>query len=334
MTDNTPKGHKAHSTTETYLAVSPLLIRPWSEGRFSVYLRQDDHLVLYANRGEAFTPQLRERLFNMGVKEVYVPSWQKEEYEGYLEENLGMLLEDESIPMAERSGAMYAASMALVRDVFDQKLPKPLGQKGYERIRDLVRGGMKFFGNQNALKQMAKLISHDYEIYSHSVNVMVLTSFLLLTMEDQDQEKTARCAVGAMLHDFGKSRIPRTILDKRPDTLSAADQEALRSHPNLGVGMCAAAPLSPEAIHCILFHHEREDGSGYPSGLTGMDIPGYVKALSVCDVYDNLTSGAWSRQARTPFEALQYLEGRRGEFDTEMLKRLILVLANADILKK
>ncbi|MGE4296650.1 MAG: HD-GYP domain-containing protein [Desulfovibrionaceae bacterium] len=319
------------STTLSFTPVSPLLIRPWSKGRFSVFLRQGDRFVLYSSQGEAFTPELRTKLFERGIKEVYILAGEMQAYEGYLEENLGILLGDESIPLNERSGALYEASLSVVKDVFTQKLPKPLTKKGFERVRRLVEAGIQFLGTKESLKHMARLISQDYDIFHHSVNVMVLTTFLLQAEEDMDAARLINCGIGAILHDIGKARMPKKLLDKRPETLSREETDLLRTHPNLGIALSADVPLAGEIIHCILFHHENEDGSGYPSGLKGPEIPRYVKALSVCNLYDNLTTATEYRQAKAPFEALQQIKARQHVFEPEMIKRLILVLANAEI---
>jgi HD-GYP domain-containing protein (c-di-GMP phosphodiesterase class II) len=317
---------------QQYFAVSPLLIRPWENGRFAVYLKQDGRYVLYTRQDEAFTERHRSKLFHMGVKDVYVPAGQKEDYESYLSENLGKLLEDDAIPVQERSGVLYEASVSVVRDLFEEKLPEPLTDKQFDKIQKLVKASTRFFNTSSALKSMARLIAHDYEIYNHSVNTLVFTSFLLQTFKDKvDAELLVRCGVGAILHDFGKAKVPKAVLDKRPDARSTREAELVRSHPSLGVGMCATVTMAQETLHCILFHHEQEDGKGYPSGLQGREIPFYVKALSVANAYDNLTTHRPGSPRRSPFEALNAMKARQGAYDPEMIKRLVLVLADAEI---
>lgn len=326
-----PATETDNGASAQFFGVSPLLIRPTASGQFAIYLRQDENLVLYARKDEAFTARHRTRLFDMGIKEVFVRMDQKLAYEGYLEENLAPLLADEDIPLPNRAAAFYEASVGVVKDLFGAKLPEPLKPDSLEKLQNLVRTVTKFFASDDALKHIARLIAHDYELYNHSINVMVLTHYMLQSFEKADHELMVKCALGALLHDFGKTRVPKAVLDRRLDTLSAKELSTYQTHPAVGVGMCTAVPLEQEVLHCILFHHEREDGSGYPSGLRGQDIPFYVKCLAVCDAYDNYTNNSAYGPARTPFEAIQLMRSKGGEFDKEVLKNLVLILANADI---
>lgn len=311
--------------------VSPLLIRPWRSGLFSVYLKQDDRFVLYARQGEAFSAKHRQRLFEMGLTQVYVLKEQQNDYESYLGANLGDLLGDEDIPLRERAGALRAASGSVIQKVFDHKLPRTMEQERLKQLQRLVAAGVRFFQTPEAMLQLSKLVSHDYQLYAHGLNCMVLTVAMLQTYEGVEDELMIGAGVGAVLHDYGKSRIPKTILNRPLESLSLDEWNRLKSHPNLGASLCAAAPLTPEIVHCILFHHEQENGKGYPSSITGESIPFYVKVLSVANLYDNLTTSNRLGKAVAPFQALKIMREREGQFDMDAFRRLVMVLADAKI---
>ena len=110
---------------------------------------------------------------------------------------------------------------------------------------------------------------------------------------------------GAYLHDIGKLVIPDAILLK-PGKLTPEEWEVMKSHAYEGYGIARSIPtLTAGAIDVIRHHHERWDGTGYPDGLAGADIPLPARIFAVCDVYDALTSDrpykkAWSvAEART-----------------------------------
>lgn len=88
---------------KSYVPVKTMSLRPWGKGRFSFYVRKGGGLVLYATRGAAFTADQLARLRAMGVATVYIHKGEQRHYDNYLRENLGELLLDESIPLAERS---------------------------------------------------------------------------------------------------------------------------------------------------------------------------------------------------------------------------------------
>lgn len=323
---------KKFEREELYLAVSPMLIRPWDSGRFSVFLRQDGNFVLYTNRGQAFTEEHRERLHQLNPSAVYIPKGDRYDYEYYLRENLDSILEDERVPMDVRSRAWFQASASLVQSVFEEKLPRSLKRHKLTQIRGLVRDSLQFFNDSGSLPSVFKLVSRGYKTYNHSLATMVLTSLLLHDHEETDEELLVKVGIGAILHDMGKSKLPKEVLERPPSKMSGVEQELYRSHPSLGVGLCINLPLSLEAHHCILFHHERENGKGYPSGLNGDNMPHYLKALILANAYDQLTRAAPWRPAYKPFDALQRIERRMEQFSPELFKKLIKVLSAADVI--
>lgn len=311
--------------------VSPYMILPSKSGRFSLFLKQDDNLVLYAEKGERFTEAHKQRLGAMGVEHLYVRTDEQTDYVAYVRDNLLDILENESIPVRERGRAWNDATQALAREVFDRGLPKPLNGVRFQKIRSLIKSSLRFLAREDALREIARFISEGREIYHHGIGVMVFTTSMLGTFVKDDADLMVAAGMGAMLHDIGKLELPRHLFSRPLDELSPEDQALVRSHPALGVGVCSALPLPQQTLQCILFHHEREDGSGYPSGAQGELMPAYVKVLALCNEYDNLTRGTEYRKPFTPFEALTHIKARRNQFDLDMLKRLIVVLSKADL---
>ena len=117
-----------------------------------------------------------------------------------------------------------------------------------------------------------------------------------------------------------------------PETMDPVSLQLYNTHPNLGVGLCVDLPMSVESFHCILFHHEFDNGLGYPSGVTAESIPAYVKVLRICNAYDDLTRTKEWRRAETPFRALERLKNRVNFYHEDYIKRLILILAGAEVL--
>jgi HD-GYP domain-containing protein (c-di-GMP phosphodiesterase class II) len=316
-----------------FSAVSPMLLRPWSQGSFAVYLRQGDQYVLYTNKGGAYTEAHRQKLAEMDVDMVYVPKDQMKHYEHYLVENLGDILTDESIPLSVRGQAWFEASLASARSVFEEKLPAKLFKTRFKQVRRLVHDSVAFFDSPGALSSVTRLVSRGYKGYHHSVGTMVLNFFVLRGFGELEQEGLIQASLGAMLHDVGKVDLPEEVLAKKPENRSRAEEEIFRTHPSRGVGMCIGLPLDPVAQHCILFHHEQEDGHGFPAGLESESIPLPVKTLSVCNVYDAMTRPAAWRPAYSPYEALQKMGARKKAFHAKALRRLIMLLSKAEIIE-
>ncbi|MBK7949001.1 MAG: CHASE2 domain-containing protein [Deltaproteobacteria bacterium] len=133
--------------------------------------------------------------------------------------------------------------------------------------------------------------------------------------------------LGALLHDVGKIGIRDAILNK-PDRLLPAERREMERHPEIGAGIVApVVGLEPTTLHCILHHHECWDGSGYPKGLAGRDIPLAARIVSIVDVWDALST---SRPYKPAFaqEAVRDLlrKGAGTQFDPELVELFFEIL--------
>jgi len=321
---------RVKSPAERYFTVSPLLLVPRTKAGFKVFLKNESGYVLYANGADGFTEEHQRRLFNNGVKEVHILGQERTDYVNYVEQNLGQVLNDDRFALRDRSEILYNVSITALEEAFEQKLPSALGPKQHQRIIGLVRTCIGFLGKNGSLENLAKLIHHDYNTYSHCMNVFLLSTATLQT-HGLDEEKLQRWGAGSILHDLGKTRIPRNIL-RKPGKLDPEEREIIETHPVQGAALCARLSLSQEALNTILFHHEKMDGSGYPSGMNGPDIPFPVRVVTVADIYDALTTDRPYAKKRTPFEALTLMREEMGDqLDMEAFKRLVQVLSGARI---
>jgi len=126
---------------------------------------------------------------------------------------------------------------------------------------------------------------------------------------------------GGFLHDVGKVGIPDSILFK-PGKLTASEWVVMRSHVNRGEEICRhLKPLAP-VLPIIRHHHERWDGTGYPDGLRGNQIPLLARIVQIADIYDALTSPRAYKPALEPARALRLIEEEttRGWRDPEIVE--------------
>jgi HD-GYP domain-containing protein (c-di-GMP phosphodiesterase class II) len=104
-----------------------------------------------------------------------------------------------------------------------------------------------------------------------------------------DGERIAALRFGAPLHDIGKISIRREVLAK-PGPLTADEVAEIRAHPRAGAALVLPLRVARRALPYVLFHHERWDGEGYPSGLRAQSIPVEARVLAVADAFDAMTS--------------------------------------------
>jgi HD-GYP domain-containing protein (c-di-GMP phosphodiesterase class II) len=130
-------------------------------------------------------------------------------------------------------------------------------------------------------------------------------------------------AVGGLLHDIGKLSVPLDIL-RKPGPLDDDEFAEIRRHPEAGRRLLEELGGFPAAVRRLVSdHHERLDGTGYPRGLSGADLPLETRILAACDVYDALVSDRVYRDAWTSERALELL---RSEVDTGFDRRVVEAL--------
>ena len=138
-----------------------------------------------------------------------------------------------------------------------------------------------------------------------------------------DSEELDVLVRAAELHDIGKIAIPDEILHKSGD-LTPEEWTLMRKHPMIGQRVLDAAPALGEVAQLVRSTHERWDGSGYPDGLAGRDIPIGSRVILICDAYNAMTEGRPFRAARSNKQALEELESEVGtQFDPELVKTFV-----------
>jgi len=136
---------------------------------------------------------------------------------------------------------------------------------------------------------------------------------------------------GGVLHDIGKIAVPDDILNK-PGPLTAAEFEVIKTHPVEGAKMVEGMQALAELVPLIRWHHERLDGSGYPDGLRGEQIPFLVRVLAVADSYDAMASARPYRGAMPHAECLRRLrdDADRNRLDARLVRAFGDLPAPAD----
>ena len=222
----------------------------------------------------------------------------------------------------ERAHALHREANQIVRDMLgDIRLGK---QIEIEKVEPLVERIVdSIFTQQDALLPLARLKQHDNYTFQHSVSVCALMTAFARTLE-VPHETIREIAVGALLHDVGKARVPDEILNK-PGKLTDAEFDRMKSHVVQSKIILQATPgISPIALDVAAQHHERFDGSGYPNKLAGQGISLYGRMGAIVDVYDAITSDRVYHKGMAPTEALRkLLDWSAKHFEPRLVKAFI-----------
>ena len=216
------------------------------------------------------------------------------------------LFDDVEIPLV-LSEETRNQSMQTVKRAFEV-LRNKRSDVSFEEIQAVSRRIVaEVLRNRRALVHLTEIRSHDDYTFAHSVDVCVL-SVLVAVHLGYTEVKLQELAVGALLHDVGKTKIEPDLINKQT-ALDEDEMAIMRGHTMFGFDILRSyqGKMTLPSIHIALQHHEKYDGTGYPRGLSKDDIHEYSRIVSIADVYDAVTSDRPYRKALLPHEAYELM---------------------------
>lgn len=280
-----------------------------------------------------------DKIYDLGIREIYIDTvkgadvWEartQQEVSADLERRLQEIAakQPEKPVTAElkdevaRARRLHGEANKVVRHMMDDIR---LGQQiQIDRVEPLVEGMVdSIFRNQDALLPLARLKNHDDYTFEHSVSVCALLVAFGRGMK-MSREVIKEMALGGLLHDVGKARIPDSILNK-PAKLNEDEFARMQGHVAQGVVLLQATPgISGIALEVTGQHHERFDGTGYPRKLAGEQISLYGQMAAIVDVYDAISSERIYHKGISPTQALKKLiEWSSHHFDPKLVQSFI-----------
>ncbi len=193
-----------------------------------------------------------------------------------------------------------------------------------QHIDEVVEQLVAAIGDDRAaLVNISDLKAYDEYTFHHSLSVAVLAIAIGQYM-GFDKAALNRLGKAAIMHDIGKTAVPLEILNK-PAKLTPEEFDIVKTHSAAGYYYLVAQGIGDDPLRQgVLSHHERLDGTGYPHGLSGDEIPLLARIISVADVYDALTSHRPYRNPLGPAEAIEYIMGGVGTaFDYDIVDSFI-----------
>ena len=146
-----------------------------------------------------------------------------------------------------------------------------------------------------------------------------------------DEEDLFTIEIGALLHDVGKIAVPDAVL-RKPGPLEVGEIQEIREHPATGKNILGDIAYLENALTCVLHHHERFDGQGYPEKIAGEAIPLPGRIISVADAFDAMTSDRPYRKKRDYQSAFHEIEKNAGkQFDPQIVDAFGKLLRSGEI---
>ena len=230
-----------------------------------------------------------------------------------------------TLPAEKKSWLVYEHALQLMTRLFEDPKAGNIreAKKAIAEIADLI------LSDDATAGQLLKIMSNDFFISTHSVNVGIFSLLLSKALfKGSDAHDMLELGAGFFLHDIGKVRIDPDILYK-PGKLTDGEMTIMRTHPYLGQKLLSDAnQLTDECNTIVMQHHERENGTGYPHGLKGDEIHAYGRICSIADVYDAITAERPYRLRLDSFHALKIMRDEfLNHFHPEIFEKFVLLFA-------
>lgn len=251
---------------------------------------QDQKLLLA--KGKKLTVKDITLLINHRIKEICIND--------LIDNNSNRTIEDQAFDEA------YKQNLDDVKSIFDSIETEEVAGK-IESVLDNYTSFLEMaLGRSHFLYTLHSMKNYDEYTYRHSLNVSVISAIIGKLMGLTLEETTILGHAG-MLHDIGKIKISKNIINKQ-GPLNQTEFEIVKKHTIYGYEILRDIDYLDEVIkQCALSHHERLDGEGYPHALNGESIPFFAQIIAVADTYDAICSNRVYQPKESPYLAIQAL---------------------------
>ena len=225
--------------------------------QFPLYLRTTaETLVLYRDTNAQFAEDQLERLFQEGVRELYIRPTDRGVYLHRVEVGLAEILNDKRASVERRADVLHGVAAMVADEVLSQRLDRD----GLQRVQRMLVGASSLvLREKGAFGALRGMLGASQSLSQHSVSVSFLTMGLARQVMGADPTTMVHAGLGGMFHDIG--RVGNEDLDHDPD------------HTERGYQTLRQLGLPVEVAQVALSHHERWDGTGFPQMLRGQAIP-------------------------------------------------------------
>ena len=257
--------------------------------------------TMLLSRGVVLQQKYIDKLASMGYLMVYIE-----------DEMLSDVQMEEVVSEDKRRKTVVA-----VRESF-QKIEESKANERFDKETKKAKEAIDsiiddLIDKKNVLISLIDLKSYDDYLYTHSVNVCILSGMIAMGMK-LPMNKVRCIMLGALFHDVGRIKIDKKIWNKA-GRLTEEEMNLVKTHPEVGYEICTKyGILTAVEGMAVLQHHEKLDGSGYPDGRTEEEIHLFGKIVALADVYDALTTDRPFRKRLRVHEALEYINSMKGVF--------------------
>ncbi len=213
----------------------------------------------------------------------------------------------------------------------------------FDNLIMLIQGGIKYIEQINKIRTMNSTLEHylvdfakillqtvgakDHYTEEHSRRVTLLADIFSKYLK-LDKNQISDLQIAAAFHDIGKIGIPDNILLKTT-RLTDDEYNVIKTHPVIAANIFSVSDIYKDIYPIMYYHHERYDGKGYPTGISGRQIPFLARILSICDSFDAIVSKrTYKEGASIEFALSEIQKGAGTQFDPDLAPNFISMVEN------
>ncbi|TVQ80759.1 MAG: HD domain-containing protein [Bradymonadales bacterium] len=306
-----------------YYQVPSNLYQPGEKIDADLFLYYQGQYLLFRPKNFYWKKEDVTKLEGFGVKHLFIQCKNEQEHHQFLESNLTRIINEPRISNKEKSKILYEASATILEAIYKN----PESSVSVKRSVKIVETSIDYLTKKENFFELMKMATADFSEYTHAIHTSAYSITLAREIGLKTYDELSSIGIGSILHDIGKAKIDRKILNKR-GALTDDERREVEKHPMYGYELVRKASTLPElAEKIILMHHERPNGTGYPYRLSG-DYLALAKVVAICDCFDSMTSHRPYQSAHSPVEALKLMQGKLSdEYDQNLLTSFIRMLA-------
>ena len=310
------------SDKQSYILVDKRMLQLARKIDFKLFSRDaKTHMSLFLQADSVLDERKKQKLKN--IEHIYALESEIDKYNNFLELHIQDIVKNDALSLDEKTDLIYEASTDLTKELYNN----PDTLKNAKLSENIVTPVLEsIIYNDDTISSYIKIIEYDYYTHTHSLNVSIYALCLGAEL-GIDKDDLISLGRAALLHDIGKSKIDPKIVNKN-GSLTDEEFEVMKNHPRYGYEIAKDYNIQDKKIlDGIHHHHEKIDGRGYPNKLYGEQITLFPRIISICDVFDALTTKRTYKPAMISFDALMLMKTTMSShFDHKLLNKFIRML--------
>lgn len=263
-----------------------------------------------------------DSLASNDVAELFIDRTDIPAFTTYVESLLQEMQSSSAMATEQAVNLLRTSAIHVMQDIFVQPSPENIA-RGVKAVSGFVYTLMR---DPKAYRLLLSLSSHDHYTLQHSVGVATNAIILAKKAGINDEKSLIEVGVGGLLHDIGKTKIPKEVINKK-GPLDESEWQEMKKHSLYGYEILKDnRDIGTRARLAVMQHHEDHNGTGYPMGLRADQVSITARIVTLADIFNAITTDRSYSQAKPPFEAFKLIKEKLFyKVDPKLFELLVLI---------